>query len=451
MTIMKKLSKIVLSLLLILLLIPGQSIKADEPVENGVTGISLDANGVLTWNDYPNAQLYFVDLFNSATGDMPYFVTTDPKVDLQNGLDNYIDDYGNRQQFPAGYYMIQISAVRASDVQDNPDFTSYTTLAYTIYDQQFVYGDPQSSAYKRIYGNNRYTTSRAIADEVLDAFRNYASDTVVITTGANYPDALSGSFLALNYHAPVLMISAGSSADVVAYVKQNIRSGGTVYVLGGTKAVPDEWLGDLSNTYNVKRLSGKTRYDTNVEILKEGSSFLGYYPLFLVCTGKKYADSLSCSSMPIPILLVGDSLTDSQREFLSTFDKNTVSFVVIGGTGAVSTAVEEDLNNYGTVNERISGKDRYETSALIAQEAFTYVGGATLATGKQFPDGLSGGPLAYSAHGPLLLVDEGHTSYAEAYVASHPGLIDKYVLGGTGAVSEEVAERVFGQSAASLQ
>ena len=304
-----------------------------------------------------------------------------------------------------------------------------------------IAGNPQ--VFKRLAGNNRYVTSRAIADEVLSIIqKSWGMEKywcAVITTGENYPDALSGSFLANRSNAPMLMINEKNAATVVDYVKNHVQDGGRIYVLGGTGAVPDEWLGDLLNSdYLVKRLSGSNRYNTNLEILKETDVTGG---VFLVCTGGAFADSLSCSSLPYPLLLVGKSLNNAQREYLNSLQGEYTGFYIIGGEGAVSAEIEAELANYGWT-ERIKGKNRYETSAAIANWFKWDSTNVVLATGKKFPDGLSGGPLANVLGAPLLLVDDGKTSYAEEYTARN-GVGIGYVLGGTGAVSDDAMNKVF--------
>ena len=68
-----------------------------------------------------------------------------------------------------------------------------------------------------------------------------------------------------------------------------------------------------------------------------------------------------------------------------------------------------------------------------------------IATGKNFPDGLSAGPLAYQSGAALLLVKEGSTSHASEYNYS-PGVRLGYIAGGKGAVSDQTAMEAFNVS-----
>ena len=300
-------------------------------------------------------------------------------------------------------------------------------------------------AIMRVSGSSRYETSMDIATAVRNILHEYQNfDTVFVATGSNYPDALSGAFLANNLGAPLLMINEKKAKDVVSYINGNLNPGGTVYVLGGDGVVKNEWLNGLGSSYHVQRLSGKDRYGTNLAILDEYLNKVNSaFHVFLVCTGKGFADALSCSAMSYPMLLVGNSLNADQKAWLSGLEKDNTYFYIIGGEGAVSMDVENTLGNYGRVMDRVSGKNRYETSALIADYFNPYQQRAVFATGKNFPDGLSGGPLAYALEAPLLLIDDGKTSDAFVY-CDYPGIRVAYIAGGTGAVSDAAACAAIG-------
>ncbi len=323
-------------------------------------------------------------------------------------------------------------------------------------------GTPQT--FIRLAGATRYETSLLIAEEfkkVLDERMGIGAkeklDAVFVTTGKNYPDALSGSCLANdpNTPGPLLMINQKSAPAVIDYIRKYLDPSGTVYILGGTGAVPDEWFSSLSG-FNIKRIAGKNRYETNLEILRTYQDLhMGYPPSeFLVCTGEGFADALSCSALDIPILLVNSKkgLTDSQKAYLSQVQASWnnpglyPTYYVIGGTGAVSAEIEAELGNYGKVEVRIAGKDRYTTSAAIARY-YRFLpdrNEAVLATGKDFPDGLCSGPLAHLIHGPVLLVAQGHSEQAWKYFRRHNIEVKTgYISGGTGAVSDEVACDAF--------
>ena len=187
---------------------------------------------------------------------------------------------------------------------------------------------------------------------------------------------------------------------------------------------------------NVKRLQGATRYETNLAILNEAGTEGNE---ILVCTGLNFADGLSASAVNRPILLVRNSLTAEQKTFLEGIDNAKI--YIIGGEAAVTLRTENELNEFGSV-ERIYGANRYETSVNIAKEFFPNAKYAVLAYGQNFPDGLSGGPLAKNMNAPLLLSYNTRSDYAKAYAESI-GIRSGVVLGGSGLISDKSVNMIF--------
>ena len=107
------------------------------------------------------------------------------------------------------------------------------------------------------------------------------------------------------------------------------------------------------------------------------------------------------------------------------------TYYIAGGTAAVSSEVEKQLKdlNLGTI-KRLAGGDRYETSVLIAETFYNKSTLAYLASGDDFPDGLTGGVLARLSRdgkgAPLLL-----------------GVRTVKGIGGTAAISDETLKAVI--------
>jgi putative cell wall-binding protein len=119
--------------------------------------------------------------------------------------------------------------------------------------------------------------------------------------------------------------------------------------------------------------------------------------------------------------------------------------VILGGASAVSDAVSAALQAYttGTVT-RVSGVDRFATSAAISAADFAPgVPVAYIANGYNFPDALSGAPVAGIKGGPVLLVEPGSVpDVVKAELTRlHPGKI--IILGGVSAVSDLVSQELF--------
>ena len=282
----------------------------------------------------------------------------------------------------------------------------------------------------RISGESRFETSLLIADALKQELGFARFDTIVVASGWNFADALAGSYLANRTNAPILLADSKNAESVKSYIRENLAIGGTVYLLGGENSLPAVLETGL-NDYTVKRLAGADRFETNLIILREAGA--GNQE-FLVCTGGNFADSLSASAVRKPILLVGKTLNAEQKKFLAS---SGGSFTIIGGENSVSRTVAEELESYGTV-ERIGGASRYETSVLIAKRFFAQPQGVVLASALDFPDGLCGGPLAFTIGAPLILTAANNEAAAAEYVAQQ-GISRGVILGGAASVSDKTA------------
>ena len=294
----------------------------------------------------------------------------------------------------------------------------------------------------RIAGADRYKTAYKVANAYKETLGVEKFEAVIVATGENFADALSGSYLATVKNAPILLANgkAENVAQLHAYIKENIAENGIVYILGGEGAVSADVEAIEGFNGEMKRLSGATRYETNLEILAE-AGLTGTE--LLVATGKTFADSLSASATGRPVLLVNPEaeLTDEQKAVAESFAGGTI--YVLGGEAAVSEEIANVFSVYGEV-KRLSGATRYETSVAIAETFFENVKEVVAASGRDenFPDGLCGGPLAATLNVPLLLTQDDNAEATTGYVTEnniHAG----YVLGGTAALADESIVDIF--------
>lgn len=172
----------------------------------------------------------------------------------------------------------------------------------------------------------------------------------------------------------------------------------------------------------VSRQAGLDRYSTAVRVSQAYAP--GVERVYLA-VGTAYADALSAAPAAAkfggPLLLTAaDSIPSAVRTELVRL--HPAEIVIVGSTASVSQAVEnalEDLSFSPTVT-RIGGADRFETSRLIAEDAFTSADTAYIASGMNFPDALSAGPAAARFGGPVILVYGGASTLDSATI----GLLD---------------------------
>ena len=300
----------------------------------------------------------------------------------------------------------------------------------------------------RIYGANRFATAIAAANHFKVKNNIDKFDNIIVASGIGFPDALSASYLAYVKTGPILLVSDSTVSMVTNYINANLAPDGTVFIVGGTGAVTDEV--DKKINGSVKRLAGSDRYDTNLKVLKEAGFVFDEFENVLVACGTNFADALSASAIGEPILLVGKQLTPDQTEYLSSFaprgNEETVQsflFSIIGGPGAVPDEVANQLKQIGAV-ERVYGNDRFATSIAVADHFFPETTDAVIiANGNNFPDGLSGGPIATTYDAPLILVlDKVYTHAADYFTQSQA--FHLVIMGGTGVIADNTAEKIIG-------
>ena len=158
----------------------------------------------------------------------------------------------------------------------------------------------------------------------------------------------------------------------------------------------------------LEKLVGKTRYSTAVEISKLG--WETSETVYLV-NGWAIADGLTAtplaSANDAPILLTTkDAIPAETMAEIQRLKAKKVVF--IGGTGVISSNVENTLKSNGLTVSRIGGKNRYDTSLLIAQELDKLVDVQTvyMAYGFGEPDALSIAAQAGQTKQPIILTDK---------------------------------------------
>lgn len=189
----------------------------------------------------------------------------------------------------------------------------------------------------------------------------------------------------------------------------------------------------------VERLSGLDRYGTSAEIAQKFTATGGEV---FVASGENFPDALSigpvAAKFNAPLLLTPKNtlppLIKAELERLEP-----VHITVVGGEGAVSAAVYDELATLADAISRIGGSDRYETSRLIAEQGFGASGTNTafIATGRDFPDALSAASAAAQLNAPVVLVDgkAGTVDGPTADLVGDLGVSSLFIAGGTGVVT----------------
>jgi putative cell wall-binding protein len=195
---------------------------------------------------------------------------------------------------------------------------------------------------------------------------------------------------------------------------------------------------------DVRRLSGASRYETAVAISKDG--FGPNVPVVYIATGTNFPDALSAGPAAAhlggPLLLVAaTNIPTAVKQELTRLNPQRI--VVVGGTGAVSHAIYNQLAAYVDPGDirRDAGSNRYETSRVVVDRAFAESTIVYTATGANFPDALSASAAAAHTDSAVLLLPGDSSSVPAAAKTLLADLQTDQVLiaGGTGVVSPALA------------
>ena len=219
----------------------------------------------------------------------------------------------------------------------------------------------------RLSGADRYSSATAVARHVAET-----ATTVVVAAGDSaLSDASVAGPLAATVGGPLLLTRRDQLP--IATVTELNRRGSTVttaYVVGGTGAVGEAVATQLRQRgVAVTRLAGRDRYDTSALVAKAIRSKRST-PTVVVAGGNGLADALGASG---PASALREPIVLTQQNRLTPVTAEAIKAIgatasrIVGGTAVVGGAVESELNIAGITSTRLAGKDRYESSAAIAE------------------------------------------------------------------------------------
>ncbi len=198
------------------------------------------------------------------------------------------------------------------------------------------------------------------------------------------------------------------------------------------------------NQNSVVRMYGPTRYETGQAIVRS-TSFEA--TTAILASGMGYADALSAAGVAgaynAPLLLTAPTSL-SNVVAVQLVEMGVERVIIIGGTPAVSASVSSALTDGGFIVERISGSDRYATSAACAARVQSMVGttDAFVVRGDGFADALAVSPFAYTQTMPVLLTKPTALPPAIKAFLEDNDVAKVYIAGGTPAVSAGVATAI---------
>jgi uncharacterized protein YjdB len=291
-----------------------------------------------------------------------------------------------------------------------------------------------NSTSTRLFGSDRYETSVAISKAGW-----VQATTVIITSGLDYPDALSAASLSKLKDAPILLTPKDALEAVTIAELKRLKATNAI-IIGGTGVIGtgvEKQLTDLG--IGITRIGGKDRYDTCEKV----AQIVGTDNGIIVSSALNFPDALSIAPIAgikgMPILL---SPKDSLDPNIAAFIKGKsipVSYVV-GGTGVLDSTIDSSVPN----STRLSGDTRYATNLSVNNQFTGSLNFNTiyLASGNNFPDALCGAALAAKNNAPIFLTDQNSISDAAIKFIKSQNVQHVVILGGTSSVSQSVESAV---------
>ena len=343
---------------------------------------------------------------------------------------------------PLGQYMLFVSTLDGEDLI--PSESAPVAVAADLA------GDVLDLDLERLAGPERITTSVAVSQDTHDA-----ADTVVLARADEFADALTGTPLAHQADAPILLTDSDELSEATATEIDRLGAG-EVIVLGGTEAISDSVVSQLEErSLDVRRIDGANRFATGAAIAEElPESEVAYLAEGEAADPTEgWRDALAAAPLAAiegaPVLLVNAARLPD--ETASALDQRGVTELIVAGSEAhVPTDLVDQVADHNP--RRVGGDGLDGTAAALADDAVArgLVTGETvhLATAGNWPDSLSAGPSAAAAGSPLLLVDTDQLSDSPAtvrWLTDHAdGVRSVQVVGGTAAVGDAVLEEIRG-------
>ena len=177
----------------------------------------------------------------------------------------------------------------------------------------------------------------------------------------------------------------------------------TTLATSSIAVLPNAALADSAGS-TVERIGGINRYETCVNISKKS---FDNSDVAILASGQKVHDALTsggiAAKLKAPLLLTKkDTLPNVVMDELKRLKVKRVIFV--GGEQSISKSLENQLAKTFKV-QRVSGKDRYETSIKLAEELNKGSKQENIIVNANTVDALSAGPVAAKLNRSIILTD----------------------------------------------
>lgn len=192
---------------------------------------------------------------------------------------------------------------------------------------------------ERVGGINRYETSALIAKKL----KKIGVKNVVLTTGANFPDALAAAYYAYKQNAAILLTDPKNLAEETkkTLIDMAVRQ---LTIIGSEVAVSQDVENELNQMgIATTRIYGNDRYETAVKLAEDtGAQNL------VIITGEKFTDGMFAGAFAIKneasiVLVKSTEIPAAVRDYLSRNKGMLNNVWIIGGEFTISAKVKAEI------------------------------------------------------------------------------------------------------------
>lgn len=319
---------------------------------------------------------------------------------------------------------------------------------------------------KRLGGQTRFETAIEISKEFA-AKTKKSVDSVILCSAYGYADSVSVTPFAVYVNAPILLTDQNtltqSTKDRIS--EMNVKK---AYVIGGTAAISDNVISQLSNMgLTVERIGGTNRFQTNQAILaKIPEKLWGKSPKFVNAYDPYYGLAITVDTIDKdntelinPIIFYSNTVdgyhSDSinNKNIITTLSKKygdafTPYISYSGYPPAITTRIypvtyyDKKQVTVGYLSTDKNEKALLQSTMWINSELLKKfnihpcsTNSVMLTTGDYYIDAIAAGPLSAITYSPITFLDKKYSRYSE-WKYKYVDVQNIYYVGGQGVVPD---------------
>lgn len=192
----------------------------------------------------------------------------------------------------------------------------------------------------------------------------------------------------------------------------------------------------LGREYTHERIIGRDRYETGIKVAKR----IGNLDTIILTNGTDMADGLSASALSGKI---GATIVPIKKNSIPSYCKDTINkaknVYIIGEKNAISNNIENMLKDNGKNVTRIGGKDRCETSRLVAKNVGSYSEAYVVNGFDGQADAMSISAVSAKYKKPIILTNNKNIEGIKENVSYT-------IIGGDAVVSTDIENKISNES-----